>query len=506
MSYTSPSPANVGLNGNQTTWWIPARNLSTHTVTNVIVTVTVAPSAGLAPVTYVADTGVFNFTTGIWNVGTLAAGATKWLKIVTSVTDIGLAPFTITSVISGNGIDPNALNNTLVQTIDSVVCNPSAGALGIEDGCNCVDVSVNDTPCTHGTTEWRITPLSITNSTTYVWDVETGKGRFTYVDFTLPITFSYSIWCDVGSGFLQTSGPAVVTIPALIEDVAPLNHTFERINGADLTEDERDVIALQYPLYSNGDIASFCWMTLKNADGEVTSAFKVDCTDDAQTRTFYLCTETECDASPECDCDSVLPVDIVLPVDYLNPETGDTIILRHVTQYATSVWVYNGSNWARNSCGCLQDAVPIDTIAFTGTTTKTLTITFEDGTTKTASFTDNSPSAGTGDDWGAQVIEHAPCSPSSGDGTALDPLLINEVVASHRFSSSELNPDSSFTANVSSYFDEPCPGGCDPTYEIGGYSSLVYDSVTLTGTTLNANIKSTAPAGNHPIIINRTCA
>ena len=56
-NYTSPSPANVALNGNQTTWWVPATNNSAVTATNVQVSVTPAPTNGLTLVTYQAEVG-----------------------------------------------------------------------------------------------------------------------------------------------------------------------------------------------------------------------------------------------------------------------------------------------------------------------------------------------------------------------------------------------------------------------------------------------------------------
>ncbi len=392
MSYTSPSPANVGLNGNQTTWWIPARNLSTHTATNVIVTVTVSPSAGLAPVTYVADTGVFNFTTGKWNVGTLAAGATKWLKIVTSVSDIGLAPFTVTSVISGDGIDPNNVNNTLVQTVTAVATTVTAGAVNDTNKCACINVADNDQACNYGVSEWRLSIPSITNSTTYTWTATTGEGNFTFTDPTLPITGTYSLWCDPGTGFVEISGPATFTINPIIKDKEVFDHTVLKQTWAELSAQDKAAVEILLPGITWGD---FCYVVTRNADGDITSAYNEPCDLAKDTRTFYLCTEEVCDAAPDCECEEDLPTDIVLPVDYNNPEIGDTIILRHPG--ATSVWVFNGDNWVRSSCGCMVDALPIDTISFSGTNTKTLTITFSDGSVKTASFADLQAGGGGGE-------------------------------------------------------------------------------------------------------------
>jgi len=488
MSYTSPSPANVGLNGNQTTWWIPARNLSTHTATNVIVTVTVSPSAGLAPVTYVADTGVFNFTTGKWNVGTLAAGTTKWLKIVTSVSDIGLAPFTVTSVISGDGVDPNNVNNTLVQTVTSVVTCATAGAVSDPNSCFCGDVSVNDTPCNYGTTEWILNPLSITNSVVYTWDNATGKYHFTPEDITQDITAQYTIWCDD----VEISGPATLTIPAIVDSIAPFDHTIDLVQYEDLSVEEIAILTAQHPGLV---IADYCWAIIKNGDGEVTSGFNIDC-NESKARTFYACIEDECIVGDEaCPCSNNIPaaVEATLPEGY-TPNEGDIIFVQH--PYARSVWRYSeGSGWVRDSCGCISEAAPLVSAAFTGTNTKTLTLTFEDASTVTASFTDLQNSF---------TLNHDTCGVSSGAGTVEDPLVVNVPVPEHYFPEEVLALGDTYIVNVSTLFTEVCSEGCIPTYTIGGYSTLAYEDVTLVGTTLTYTVKENA-IGNLQIIINREC-
>lgn len=355
MSYTSPSPSLVSANGQQTTWWIPATNFGTQVGSGVNITITFSPAASLQLVTYTAPTGTsFSPNTGIWNVGTLAPGAnnTKWLKIVTSVADIGMAPFTLTSVISGNGIDPNNVNNTKVQTLNNTVENAVAGAINDLDACNCIDVSVNDTPCSHGTTEWRITPGSVTNSTTYTFDETTGQGRFTYLDPTEEITFTYSIWCDVGTGFVQTSGPATVTIGKLIENLSPFNHTIAApVPYSSLCPQEITVLLSQYPTL---DLSKYCWRILKNGDGDATSGEPVDCNEDTDGRVFFLCSDLPC-TTPEdpCPCPTdELPVDVPtqFPVGYA-PEKGDTVVIYHTN--ATSIWTYDGFLWNKWSCGCI---------------------------------------------------------------------------------------------------------------------------------------------------------
>ena len=355
-NYTSPSPSNVALNGNQTTWWIPATNNSTITATNVIVTITVAPSSGLQLLTFQPQVGTFNPTTGIWNIGTLAPGTanTKWLKLVTSVADIGLAPFTVTSVISGSGIDANALNNTLVQTVTSVVTCATAGAVDDEHACSCVNVSLNDTPCNYGTTTYVIDVPSITNSTQYWWDDTTGEGKFIPVDPSLNITFEYSIWCDS----VEISGPALVTIDKLFSDIGSFDHTIETVPYSALSPQQIVTLSAQYPALS---ISEYCWRVLKNAAGVTTSGEPVDCDEEIDTRTFFFCSESNCTPEDEdCPCATTdLPADVVsqLPVGY-DEEKGDTIVIYHAN--AMSIWTWGGTSWSRWSCGCLykisQDA------------------------------------------------------------------------------------------------------------------------------------------------------
>jgi hypothetical protein len=352
-NYTSPSPANVALNGNQTTWWIPATNNSSVTATNVSVAITVNPASGLQLLTFQPQVGSFNPTTGIWSIGTLAPGSsnTKWLKLVTSVADIGLAPFTVTSVISGNGIDPNALNNTLVQTVTSVVTAATAGAVDDEHACPCVNVSVNDTACNFGTTTYVLDVLSVTNSSEYWWDENTGEGKFIPIDPSVDITFEYGIWCDGGTGAVEISGPAFVTIDKLFSDISSFDHTIETVPYSSLSPQQIVTLSSQYPALV---LSEYCWRVLKNAAGLTTSGEPVDCAEEIDTRTFFFCSESNCTPEDEdCPCQTTdLPADVVsqLPAGY-DEEKGDTIVIYHAN--ATSVWTYDGTSWSRWACGCV---------------------------------------------------------------------------------------------------------------------------------------------------------
>jgi len=533
-NYTSPSPANVALNGNQTTWWIPAKNNSTITVTNVIVTITVAPTSGLQLLTFQPEVGTFNPTTGIWNIGTLLPGSTKWLKLVTSVADIGLAPFTVTSVISGNGVDSNALNNTLVQTVTSVVTSATAGAIDDPHSCSCVNVAENDTPCNLGTTTYVLNEPSITNSTEYWWDDATGQGKFIPVDPKVDITFEYSIWCNDGSGAVEISGPALVTIDKLFSDVSSFDHTISTVPYSALCPQEISVLSAQYPTL---DLSKYCWRILKNVLGDATSGEPVDCDEAIDTRTFFICSEIDCNTPEQpCPCPTdELPADIPsqLPVGY-EAEKGDTVVIYHPN--AMSVWTYDGTLWNKWSCGCiykisqdedndltlgsdgapyfdlssmteiieLQDKV-VTSIAFTGTSTKTLTLTFDDGSTLIANFADLSAASNTY----VEVSDTCSINMSiSGTGSSVNPFVIsaeyNEGSPLYAYDSGVVGSTAN-TLNVTTLFDVSCPEDCAVIYTLNGYSTDVFQNVTLVGTTLTYDIKSTAPSGTHYINVDREC-
>ena len=386
---TSPSPANIAFNGNLTTWWIPATNTSNLVATGVKININVNPVQGLKVETWSAEIGSFNTLNGIWSIGTLQPGETKWLKLITKVIDIGLAPFTLTSVISGNNIDPNNTNNTLVQTITSVVTSVTAGAVA-DIGCSCGNVSTNDIACNYGVTEWRLI-LPVINSTNYTWNTSTGEYKFIHDNPYEDITANYSIWCDPGTGFVEVSGPVSVKINKLFEDVSSLNHVITKTEYSALSIVDKAVLTTQYV---GLDLSKFCWNILRNSEGELTSGIPIECEENKDTRTFYLCTDQPCEEPLHVCCDGTLPEGITLPIEYNNPQKGDTIIVQH--PFSISVWVYT-TKWERNSCGCIEQAKPISNISFSGTNTKTLTITYSDGSTQTASFVDLQGGVGSGE-------------------------------------------------------------------------------------------------------------
>ena len=283
MSYTSPNPPSVGYNGNKTIWYIPATNLLGGLATNVKVNIVVSPIGGLQVETWNAQKGTFDVLSGIWTIGTLQPGETQYLKLVTKVVDIDLAPFTITSIISGDQIDSNNLNNTKVQTVTYSHVPPTAGANDDVHQPSHIDVSLNDQACSYGVTEWRLNVGSLTNTTNYVWDKDTGQGHFIHIDPTKPITGSYSIWCDPGTGFVEIACGANFSIDPLYDNHNIFDFIIYQVDGSALTGEEIGILTSQYPGYV---LADYTWNMLKNSQGEVTSGVPIPIVKEL---TGYLC-------------------------------------------------------------------------------------------------------------------------------------------------------------------------------------------------------------------------
>ena len=283
MSYTSPNPPSVGYNGNKTIWYIPATNLLGGLATNVKVNVVVSPIGGLQVETWNAQKGAFDVLSGIWTIGTLQPGETQYLKLVTKVVDIDLAPFTITSIISGDQIDSNNLNNTKVQTVTYSHVPPTAGANDDVHQPSHIDVSLNDQACSYGVTEWRLNVGSLTNTTNYVWDKDTGQGHFIHIDPTKPITGSYSIWCDPGTGFVEIACGANFSIDPLYDNHNIFDFIIYQVEGSALTGEEIGILTAQYPGYV---LTDYTWNMLKNSQGEVTSGVPIPIVKEL---TGYLC-------------------------------------------------------------------------------------------------------------------------------------------------------------------------------------------------------------------------
>lgn len=545
---TSPSPTNIAYNGNVTTWWIPATNLSALTATGVVSTISIAPINGLKVITWETTNGTFNKTTGVWTIGTLTAGTTVWLKIVTEVVDIGLAPFTLTYVLSGTNIDPNNINNTGTQTLTSVVGAATAAAIDDPNQCNCVDVSTNDIACNVGITERRINVPSLTNIASYTWDVTTGKGKFIPSSPFIDSTFTYTIWCNTGSGFVQTSGPALVTIPAMFANVDPWNHSSDIVEYTELSPTDIAFIET-IPKYTGITLANYCWRTLRNAADILVGAEAVECTGKQDTRHLYFCSESECDPTPPT-CTSCpnnqLPADAIAYLTTLTgytPELGDTVMVQFTDAY--SYFTYEPLGWTRSGCSCVYKISqtagnliildPIDNAPYlsaaiiTDATDEKARVT---GNDTTSGFLNGKLVAGTGISFtvtnpGANeaLVIAASAAPSTnvqvadtpsinmgliGTGTVPDPFIVsgvyNDGSPTPQYVAGSPGTTGEILADVSTLFGTPCAGSYTATYTLNGYSTDVYENVTLVGTVLTYDIKLGAPSGTHYINIQRVCS
>lgn len=233
----------VTKNGDIINWTIIITNEGPSVNTNVKVQDSLAP--GLIYQSYTIGPpikGTFNMSTGLWTVGTQNVGVSYKILIRYKVVDISLATaesgaygFTLSAVVSGDNVDPNNINNTKTAFVGITTCAPSAGAVNDIPACLCGSVATNDTPCSHGETEYRLTVGSQVNlDPGFTLNVNTGEynamGKI--IDPYAVASFTYSIWCIVGADEFQTSGPAPVELPALFPVL--FTDSLELLTGANL--------------------------------------------------------------------------------------------------------------------------------------------------------------------------------------------------------------------------------------------------------------------------------
>lgn len=234
-------------------WTITITNNGPHTNTGVYV-IDELP-AGLEYKSYTASKGTFNKNDGKWTVGVHNVGATHTLKLVYRVIDIsegveypessGVYGFLNKATVYGDNIDPNDADNNLEFFTEITTCTPAGGANNDTSACLCGSVAGNDTPCSHGTTQYRIKIGSLTNlDATFVLNTDgsynaNGKILNPFED----ASFEYSMWCIVGDDEYEVSGPATVVIPALLHadstdsvtDNGDGTFTHKSLNGTEVT-------------------------------------------------------------------------------------------------------------------------------------------------------------------------------------------------------------------------------------------------------------------------------
>lgn len=338
-------------NGDKFYYNIVVSNLSSYTDTNIVTVITGGLPTGLAFDHVEKTQGTFNQGTLTWTIPSMPGKSTTSLKLWVTVTDVTQGPFTITYDTNGTLNDPNTSDNTNTLTASQSGCAPDAGGIDDFSSCLCINVALNDTPCTYGTTKWILNEASVVNGVKQYWDENTGQGGFTAIDPTLPITGTYDITCVVGvDSFTKTCGVDFTIYPQL-NNKNIFDHTIQTVPYSSLTPQQIVTLSAQYPALV---LSEYCWRILKNGDGIVTSGEPVDCNEEIDTRTFFFCSELNCTPSDDdCPCATTdLPADVVsqLPVGY-DEEKGDTIVIYHAN--AMSIWTWGGTSWSRWSCGCL---------------------------------------------------------------------------------------------------------------------------------------------------------
>ena len=359
-------PNTVTKNGDIVELLIPIRNDSPYADTNVQVQFTIPTGLVIHTYSVLSNGGSFNATTKLWSIGGLAAHELTQIALNLKVTDITQADFTVTGLVTSTN-DPSS--STITFLIETTTCTPAAGANPDNSGCLCIDVSLNDTRCSHGITEWRLNLLSLVNGELGAWDELTGKGNFIPIDNSLPITGSYDLYCVVGINEYLIQQEVPFTISKQIKDKTPYNHIIEGAEIADLTGPEIAILEAQYPAI---DVNDYCWKVLRNGDGVLTSGFPVDCNSDYDNMVTYESIATNyLGGSPNTG--------VTFPVD---PQNLDV----HVVFYT------NGTTWFKFGVNWVPTFIPkvkvVTAVAVSGTSTKTLTLTFDDASFVDTTYTD----------------------------------------------------------------------------------------------------------------------
>lgn len=558
MSYTQ--------NGDKFIYAIKVENESSYTDTNVVTVIDPLP-AGIVYDSHTNSQGTFVPGTLTWTIPSLPGRSITYLYLKVQVTNILNGPFTIAIESTGTLTDNDSGNNSTTLTVGPSACSPAGGG-NADTGVYAIDVSLNDTKCTLGTTEWRLNVLSVTNGVMVSWDELTGQGLFTYQDPTLPITGTYDLWCVQGVDEFHVSCAVPFTIIPSLEDKDVFDHTISSVTYADLTLADIAVLTAQYPSL---DLSDYCWILQKNADGDTTSGVGINCDDTADTKLMCFCSAVACTDNPCSDCPpGILPADVAsqLPVGYV-PQEGDVVHIEHTNAY--SIYTYNGTAWIM-TCGCtfrvsqdednlltlgadgfpyisglsIIDAIDEKTkVSANDTTSGYLNGKLVAGTGVTLTETNDGANetlviaaTGAGDDWGNGYINHLVGSIATGDGTALDPLFVPNIdvavvdtsdvnltltgdglMSAFTISATVNEGDplpvyvsgtvgtGPFVVNCATLFNDTCPTGfTTATYTLVSYPADVYTAVSVSGTNLNYTILPTAPPGTHYINVSRSCS
>ena len=187
------------INGDVFTWIIKVTNSSIIPVTGVEGAVTLP--LGVTFASYSATKGTYDDGTSTWSVGSLAPGASATLTIEVSVTTQALQPFTASVVVSGNEFEPYLLNNIASDQKGGACTDGCLGGFNCSDNtvsCTCGQIVLTSGTCNVGSDiEYRVVEDSEVNATVAL-DISTGHYNVTLLNYALPWSFDYEIYCCCG--------------------------------------------------------------------------------------------------------------------------------------------------------------------------------------------------------------------------------------------------------------------------------------------------------------------
>lgn len=427
MAYT------VVQNGDQVSIPVKVKNNSSGGIEpNAVATLAVTQGASIVSAT--PNKGTYNESTNEWVIGKMDPGDIFQLDVVVEVDNLVDAPYTLTANISGDSIETDAANNVQTYDIEAVSDLLSAVANNDHNVSFSYDLSKNDEKCNHCDTKWVIQGGTLTNLTVLAHDEETGQGELRLDDITQDGTFTYDLVCyGCGDGAETVIDSATVIFPKIVNSLPGGDVSVLTENGGPTNDDE------EY-LHSAGGVDTL----FDVGSGRVTSS-------SLNTTTGVLSLTFKNGKTYDVDLSHFLTRGVIQSYSFPDPNTlritqnnGSTDIdvssLRPVKNTSATLQGVNSEILrilaSDNSFvdADLSDIVVTDiSIDETSAPTKTVIITFANGTQMTASFNDDTGGAGTGDNWGSQVVQSD--SSLNGDGTSGNPLGVNfSGIQIHQFS------------------------------------------------------------------------
>ena len=216
--------AEISKNGDVVRFKLCVYNDSIHVNTNVYVLEN--PPAGLqfmgiaTPFNQIK--GSFNATLLKWVIGTMQPYEKVCIELLFKVVDIDIIPIGAQNcyTVFGDLNESTNIDNTSCEDITFTTCPPAIISNTNDFACVCGTVSISNSGCSRGITEWVLDASSVINSTNYTWDNLTGDYHFIHDDPREPITFCFTIRCKdaLGNVLNQTDCPVCWSIPNLYED------------------------------------------------------------------------------------------------------------------------------------------------------------------------------------------------------------------------------------------------------------------------------------------------